>query len=224
MHTLLKRIISRVALRIMVGLPHCRNETMVSITESHTICIFGVTLVLRRFPPILHPLVALLIPYRWKIWRNIRETKRITQTILDEYLAAEASEDKSEISTEPKTLLKWMINNAKPHQKSLHSLVSTQLAVTVAAVYTSSQVTSHLLVFLAQNPQYITELRKEIAESTDDITNIDPSKLHKLEACLSETLRINPPQTSKLLTYLLQINSLTFPQTLPSDVQCKISR
>ncbi|KAF2798683.1 cytochrome P450 [Melanomma pulvis-pyrius CBS 109.77] len=195
-HSLLKRIISRVASRIMLGLPYCRDETIISITESHTICIFGVTLILRRFPPILHPLVALLIPHRWRIWRNIREMKKITQTILDEHSAAKASGDTSHKSTEPKTLLKWMIDNAKPHQKSLHSLVSTQLAVTVAAVYTSSQVTSHLLVFLAQNPRYIAEIRKEIADSTNDIENIDPSKLHKMEACLSETLRLNPPQTN----------------------------
>jgi hypothetical protein len=56
--------------------------------------------------------------------------------------------------------------------------VSTQLAVTVAAVYTSSQVISHSLVFLATNPHYITELRKEIAESNDGMVDVDYSKLH----------------------------------------------
>jgi cytochrome P450 len=192
-HTLLKRIISRVACRIMLGLPYCRDETILEITQSHTLCIFGVTLILRRFPPILHPLVALLIPQRWRMWRNIRETKKMTQTILDDYRTTKAS---GRTDDQPKTLLKWMVDNAKPHQESLHSLVSTQLAVTVAAVYTSSQVISHLLVFLATNPHYITELRKEIAESNDGMVDIDYSKLHKLEACLSETLRLNPPQTS----------------------------
>lgn len=167
---------------------------MIKITESHTMCIFGVTLVLRRFPPILHPIVALLIPQRWRMWRNIRETKEMTQNILDNYKVLKAN---GLAKQQPKTLLTWMVDNAKPHQESLHSLVSTQLAVTVAAVYTSSQVTSHLLVFLATNPQYIDELRQEIAETNDDIDNIDHSKLHKMEACLSETLRLNPPQTSK---------------------------
>ncbi|KAF2115523.1 cytochrome P450 [Lophiotrema nucula] len=195
-HTLLRRIISRLASRMMLGLPSCRDETMVSITESHTICIFAVTLILRRFPPILHPFVSLLIPHRWRIWRNIRETKKILQPILEDHLAADSSGNTGHRSTEPKSLLKWMMENAKPHQKTLHALVSTQLAVTVAAVYTSSQVTSHLLVFLSQNPQYITELREEVANSTDDIENIDPSKLHKMEACLSETLRLNPPLTN----------------------------
>ncbi|KAF2820880.1 cytochrome P450 [Ophiobolus disseminans] len=190
-HILLKRIISRVSCRIMLGFPYCRNETMVEITESHTICIFGVTLILRRFPPILHPLVALLIPQRWRMWRNIRETKKMTQDILDDYKVMKASGE-----ARPKTLLTWMVDNAKPHQESLHSLVSTQLAVTVAAVYTSSQVTSHLLVFLATKPQYIAELRQEIAETNSDMENIDHSKLQKMEACLSETLRINPPQTN----------------------------
>ncbi|KAI9708934.1 MAG: hypothetical protein M1820_003628 [Bogoriella megaspora] len=195
-HTLLRRIISRVASRLMLGLPHCRDEAMVSITESHTVAIFAVTLVLRRFPPMLHPLISLLVPHRWAIWRNVRGAKKIIRPILEKHLAEEAAGITGNKSAEPESLLKWMMEHANDYQKSLHSLVSTQLAVTVAAVYTSSQVTSHLLVFLAQNPHYIDELREEVSSSINDTDNIDPSKLHKMEACLSETLRINPPLTN----------------------------
>ncbi|KAF2001345.1 cytochrome P450 [Amniculicola lignicola CBS 123094] len=92
-----------------------------------------------------------------------------------------------------------MMENAQPHQQSLHSLVRTQLVVTIAAVYTSSQVISPLLCFLAENPQYITELRKEVTECTNDTEDIDSSKLYKMDACLPEALRLNPPQTSELL-------------------------
>lgn len=197
---------------------------MVSITESHTVCIFAVTLILRRFPPILHPLVSLLIPLRWRLMRNIRDTKKITQPIIEKHIAAEASGDTINKSTEPRTLLKWMVENANPHQKNLHSLVSTQLAVTVAAVYTSSQVTSHLLVFLAQNPQYIPELREEVENSTNNINNIDPNKLHKMEACLSETLRLNPPLTSKSQTVNLPLTFSPLSQMPPRDAPCMTLR
>lgn len=118
----------------------------------------------------------------------------MTQIILNDHSAAKAS---GNTDAQEKTLLMWMIDNAEPHQESLHALVSTQLALTVAGVYSSSQVTSHLLVLLASNPQYITELREEIAESYDDMGNIDPGKLPKMEACLSETLRLNPPLLSE---------------------------
>ena len=52
-------------------------------------------------------------------------------------------------------------------------MVSILLAVTIASVYTSSQVTSAALIFLAANPQHIEELREEVFRDTQGEENND---------------------------------------------------
>jgi hypothetical protein len=74
------------------------------------------------------------------IWRNIRRTKKVTQRVINDLQAEEASGKTNSDPKKEKNLLKWIIDNAGPQYKSLGSLVGTQLAVSVAAVYTSSQV------------------------------------------------------------------------------------
>jgi hypothetical protein len=99
------------------------------------------------FPPAFHPVLSLLIPRRWKIWSNINESNKILRPIIEEYRAELANGSK------PRTLLHWMIQNATEVHGTVEALTLSQLSVAVASVYTSSQVTSHLLFDLAANPE-----------------------------------------------------------------------
>jgi cytochrome P450 len=188
---MIRQVVSRISSRILLGTPYCRNEKWLTIAQDHTISIFATTLTLRMFPPAFHPVLSLLIPRRWKIWSNINESNKILRPIIEEYRAELANGNK------PRTLLHWMVQNATEVHGTVEALTLSQLSVAVASVYTSSQVTSHLLFDLAANPEYIELVREEIRENVPDLSRIDPNKLPMLDACLTETLRRNPPLLSK---------------------------
>lgn len=127
----------------------------------------------------------------------------VIKPILEQRLSKDTGSTANHDGPGPKTMIEWMIDNATPQQRSLLALASSQLAVAVAGVYTSSQAAAHLLLYLAAHPQYIDELRQEVTDHTSDINKINPNKLQKMEACMTETLRLNPPLMSKTQTCLL---------------------
>ncbi|ETS79917.1 hypothetical protein PFICI_07446 [Pestalotiopsis fici W106-1] len=167
----MQRIIGRVTNRVFVGLPMCRNETLLKlgIECAQEIPMNG--LFLRFVWKPMRSLVALIITIPSRIHQN-----RFYQTLRPEIeqrirkLNAQLADPEAKsLRDEPNDFLQWSIHQAKasgdPYMMKPATLAGRIMLLNFASIHTSSFAITHVLLDLASSEQsYIDELREEIQE------------------------------------------------------------
>lgn len=95
-------------------------------------------------------------------------------------------------------MIQWLMDRAKINntQTSFRDLASTQLIVSLAAIFTSSMAATHVIYDLAARPEYLVPLREEILgvlqEEGGAFTKAGMLKMRKLDSFLKESQRQSP--------------------------------
>ncbi|KAI4203862.1 MAG: hypothetical protein LQ350_001484 [Teloschistes chrysophthalmus] len=146
---------------------------------------------MRFFPKFLHPIVAVFTPYAW-----LRSKKQGDED--------PSSNEKSE------GVLQWMIDIARDNEENPRTLAQQALFLALAAIHTTTIVTTQVLFDLGARPEYIQPIRDEILQALEDEgkevgkdgwqkSALD--KMPKLDSFMKESPRL-APQTLSLPHFL----------------------
>jgi cytochrome P450 len=196
---LILNLIAHISARIFVGLPLCRNEDWLRINKACTVNVFEVALTMRGVPRILKPLfplIARMIPGWWRLQENINTAKRLAVPLVNNHAASKANGTK-----EPSMdLLSWMVDAAlNPSEADPAKIAHRQILLGMGAIYTTKLALVNICYDYCTYPEYLDELREEVEQcliksgSWDKVT-LD--NMVKLEAFMSESQRLNPPNLS----------------------------
>lgn len=180
------QIISRASNRMMGGKALSRNPEWTATSINFTTDTWLAAQRLKQFSPIIRPIAQHLIPEMAKV----RSHSLVARQVICPIIEARQGRELKEVD-----LLQMLWDGAEGSDKTPEFLAYTALAVSFAAIRTSSAVPAHLLYDLCSRPEYIEPLRIEIEEMLAEegsFTKVGFTKLVKLDSFMKESQRFHP--------------------------------
>ncbi|KAK2028556.1 cytochrome P450 [Colletotrichum zoysiae] len=187
-------IVAQVSSRVFLGDELCRHEDWLRITKTYTVKAFGLAGKITLIPRPLRPLLHWFVPGMKELRDLCAEADTIIQPILDARRKAKAT---AVANGKPIPTYDDCIEWAESEAKSAYKPATFQLNIAVAAIHTTSELTSRVLVNTAFYPEVIKELREEVIEvlQTEGWKKTSLSKMKKLDSVIKESLRLKPNGT-----------------------------
>ncbi|KAL8692055.1 MAG: hypothetical protein Q9218_002841 [Villophora microphyllina] len=186
-------IISCASNRMLGGKALSRNSEWTSTSINFTDDTWLTAQRLKRFRPFLRPLVQHWIPEMAKVRHHGNVAQRVIAPIVNERL--EQQRILGDKWRPPLDLLQMLWDGAYGQDKTADFMAYTALAISFAAIRTSSSVPVHLLYDLCARPEYIEPLRDEIETvlaEEGSFTKVAFNRLVKLDSFMKESQRYNP--------------------------------
>jgi cytochrome P450 len=189
--------------RIFLGQPACRNREWLQLSIGFSIDFFACAFVLRKIPQWSHPIVAPLLPLRWRVATALRKSSAIAGPLAKRHIDVMQRRAAGEKVDEEDNLLNWMIDNCIEVENTIEQHASRQALITVASIHTTSSAVMNLLFDLCAHPEWFDVLRAEIEEVEKDLGEFGVRagigteqwlpRLEKMDSALAESLRLSPP-------------------------------
>ncbi|RYP67897.1 hypothetical protein DL771_007005 [Monosporascus sp. 5C6A] len=162
--TLIRTLVARMSARIFLGYPTCRNPDWLKLSVDYSIDTFITSFTLRMFPPWAHPIIAHLIPARYRMKSHLRTGRTIIEPLVEKHAYTLKSQPNG-MEPDDDYLLNWMLDNATEKEKALPEMEE------IDEVYTA----------LGQ-----------IGDDPNISSKEWLSRLEKLDSCFIESQRVNP--------------------------------
>ncbi|KAJ8125482.1 hypothetical protein O1611_g8157 [Lasiodiplodia mahajangana] len=198
----MRMLFSRLFASVFVGHPVCRNEEWLSISVGFALDMLTTAFTIRVFPTWLHPIVARLIPARYRIGQQVRAARRILEPLVKEHEDVVRRKSAGQNVTEEDTLLNWMIDNGVYDENTHYKIAMRQLLLTVVSIHTTTATFTNLLFDLCAHPEWIPVLREEVETVTKELGPLGSipvdglkqwlRRLEKLDSFIVESQRMSP--------------------------------
>ncbi|KAL1615959.1 hypothetical protein SLS56_011607 [Neofusicoccum ribis] len=177
--------VSQLSARVFLGDKVCRDPEWIRVSGEYTTTIFLAIQCLRKYPKFLQPIM-----YHLGLVPEIKTLDKLEEKatkIIEKEIARQDALGDGNVESNS---LKWFADVAKQKKISGYNPVFAQLAITIAAVHTTSMALTNVLFDLIANPDLIDELRQEIIT----VIGTDGWKKTSLSNLRSWTRqRLNPP-------------------------------
>ncbi|KAJ7907991.1 cytochrome P450 [Mycena leptocephala] len=201
------QIISRSTSRVFVGLPLCRNQEYLDLTNNHNIRIFVASQILRICPNFLKPIIAPLITTRKSA---VRHGMALLGPMIEERLETERVAGR-EWSDRPNDLISWLLDFAEDEDRSVEALVRRILTLNLAAHNTWMSMTA-ALYDVAKYPEYMLPMREEAERVVAEHgwTKASISNMPKIDSFLRESQRLSASGPIGMARQVISKDGFTF--------------
>ncbi|CAG9954540.1 unnamed protein product [Clonostachys rosea f. rosea IK726] len=185
-------IVARVSSRVFLGTEICRNKRWLEITLRYTVDAFMAAGNLRLWPAPLRPLVHWFMPSCQKLRSEVAEAKEIITPVLEDRRLKKKQAQQGQVKYEaPDDAIEWVERAANGES---YDPVSIQLILSVAAIHTTSDLVTQVMIRLAQNPEILEPLRNEIQTTLkqDGWRKTSLYNMKLLDSVIKESQRIKP--------------------------------
>lgn len=207
--------VAQISTRVFLGEELSRNVEWLDIAAGNTIKIFVAIDALQRWPTPLHRFVHWFLPPCREIRRQERRARSILKPLFDKRRAEKAAALQQCITPERVyDSIEWMEECAdgKPYDETI-----LELALFLAAVHTTSDLMTKVIVDLCEHPELIERLRQEITVNLGK-SGWEKLALHELklmDSVLKESQRTNPALIGMFCPGLVPA-SLKHPELTPT--------
>ena len=201
-------LVARLSSRVFLGKDLCRNERWLEITKGYTIDSFAGAYILRLFPAITRPLVHWFIPQL----RRLRQGIKDAHNLIDPEVARRRARVQKALEAGQKPpkmsdTIGWMHEVSRGRKVDY---VAGQLSLSLAAIHTTTEVTTQALFDICEHPEVVQPLRDEIIEviSEHGWAKTSLYKLKFMDSFLKESQRINSMSEGKPISDRANVASL----------------
>lgn len=200
----MRKLVSRISARIFVGQPLCRDERWLRLCVDYSIDAFTTAFVLKKFPPLIRPLAAYLLPHRYRLQREMQVAQTMIKGEIQKHKEAKEQRDQGLEVEEQDVLLHWMLDHCTEEEGRLPEMSKRQCVMTLSSVHTTSMSVTNLIFDLCTYPEWCQVLRDEVKEvetnleSTNQSTEVGATlrrwlaDLQKMDSFIVESQRTNP--------------------------------
>ncbi|KAJ3533613.1 hypothetical protein NM208_g7907 [Fusarium decemcellulare] len=184
--------VARLSSRVFLGEELCRNEAWLKISTEYTVISVMAALRLNMLPSFLRPLVYLFSPECKKVSESLAKARAIMAPEIEKRrkLKAEAIANGKPVPTF-NDAIDWADSESKGMK---YDPATLQLTLSFAAIHTTTDLLTQTITMLAQHPESIDPLRKEMIEvlTTDGWKKNALYNMKLLDSAIKETQRLKP--------------------------------
>lgn len=224
----LVRVIAMMSGRIFVGLPLCREKEWIETTVTYTEDIMIARELIALIPTSIRRFTVHFLPAVRRLKHYAERGATLLKPLIEEYLARESSEKSCEDADVDNgfTMVHWMLNYMD--NKSVQEVSRNQMALSFAAIHTTTVAACQAIFDLVCRPEYIKALRDEIQQVVNEdgyddgivgrLKKQSISKLRKLDSFLKESQRFSAPGLTSLDRVTTAPLELSTGHTIPEGV------
>ncbi|KAI0098084.1 cytochrome P450 [Nemania sp. FL0031] len=215
-------LVARLSSRVFLGKNICRNKRWLEIAKSYTTDVFVGSLLMRMAPPLLRPIAYWFIPQCTALRKAISDAHQI---IDPEVERRKAAIDKARAAAEkpPRVAdaIGWMYEVSRGRKVDY---VAGQLSLTFAAIHTTTEITTQVLLDICEYPDIAQQLREEIVGvfSAHGLTKTSLYKLKLMDSFLKEGQRFRPLSATSMYRYLDHKVTLSDGTVLPKGSRVQV--
>ncbi|KAH8691170.1 cytochrome P450 [Talaromyces proteolyticus] len=186
------RIVSQISSRVFLGDKLCRDPNWLRITVAYTTDSFIAAQELRLWPELIRPLAAYFLPSCRKIRRTIQEARAIIGPVLEvRRIDREAAIKSVKTPDRYVDAMQWMEDSAKGRY---YDPAIAQLTFSNAAIHTTTDMLTQVLLDLCGQEEVIQALRTEISTviQEEGWRKTALYKLKLMDSVLKESQRLKP--------------------------------
>ncbi|KXN88011.1 Ent-kaurene oxidase, partial [Leucoagaricus sp. SymC.cos] len=179
-------IISRISARFFAGPKLSSNKTYTGIMQSYAFHLIKGGFFISLFPSFLKAFVGRAI---FDSQGRIRKVENFLRPILNERLEKGIDEN---CDAESNDMITWLWNGSPEAQQNLHDIAIRMIYLNVAAIHTTANLLTHVLLSLAAYTSYIEPLREEISSAVEreGWTKSAIEQMRKLDSFVKESQRL----------------------------------
>ncbi|KAL2267986.1 hypothetical protein VTJ83DRAFT_2832 [Remersonia thermophila] len=186
----LLRIVALVSGRVFIGTELSRSEEYLDAAINYTVELMEARNAVDKVRSWMRPFVAHRLPEVKALQERLVKADRFMRPVV-------AARQKMGDHEKPNDMLQWLMDNqSKFKQYSTEELARLQLALSFAAIHTTTTTATNVFYSLAAYPQYTAEIRAEIrtilAEHNGVFTTAALQSMKKLDSFIKETMRAYP--------------------------------
>lgn len=190
-------LISRLSSRVFLGDKLCRNEEWLKITKEYTVNSMKVSLSVSTLPEPLKFLRVLFSREGRQVRSQLQRAQELIMPVIEE---RRAMKEEAQKAGKPVPVFNDAIDWAEAESKGFsYDPASFQLVLSMAAIHTTSDLLSKIMLLLTSNPTAIPPLREEIVsvlkEHGWNKTALFNLKL--VDSAMKEAQRLMPNEISK---------------------------
>ncbi|QSS64188.1 cytochrome P450, possible trichothecene C-8 hydroxylase [Histoplasma capsulatum] len=190
----LLQIIARISSKVFTGDELCHDKRWLDITVNYTIMAFAAAESLRMWPPYLRSIVHWFLPKCRASRAEVVRARTVIEPILKrraEQKAAFAAQGKK--APEINDAIEWFTSATTIEGFTLDPVIA-QLGLSLAAIHTTGDLSTQVILDIASHPEIIEPLRKEMIESLSEGGWKKNSlyKLKLLDSVIKESQRMKP--------------------------------
>lgn len=196
-------MVARISTLIFMGEKVCRDEEWINVSVNYTIDAFMAARELRQWPSILRPLVHWFIPATQKLREHLAVARSIVNRVIEKREMIRAGKLPDDSPRTHADALDWFEELSAvydlPYERS-----RGQVALSMAAIHTTSNLLTNIMYDLTAHPEYIQPLRDEIrAVAAEDgvFKKTSLLKLKLMDSVMKESQRTHPVSMSKCIIH-----------------------
>jgi hypothetical protein len=185
-------IVARMSSRMFLGEELCRNPKWLECTKMYTVLSFKQKDILDQYPPWMRPLMNRVLPG----CKNLRDLRtRASEVVMPVIRKRQMEREEAIRSGKPvpryEDTIDWFDQEGASTKVDPATL---QLMLSFVAIHTTSDLLTETLFQLAQRPQLVHELRKEISEAlkADGWKKQTLYNMKLLDSVIKEAQRMRP--------------------------------
>ncbi|PPJ58923.1 hypothetical protein CBER1_11522 [Cercospora berteroae] len=210
-------VITRVSSRIFGGKELARDEEWLEITKNYTIYTFQAAYRLHEWPKVLRPIANWFFENDAKTARQyVAEARRLVTPQVEKRLKARDEAIASGVSSKAlPDVFSWALDVAKGRPINF---AETQLALSMAAIHTSTELTMRVMTMLCNHPEVIEPLREEMTTvlKQDGWAKTSLYKMKLLDSFIKECQRFSQMAIASMHRYVTKPITLSNGTTLPT--------
>lgn len=175
--------------RIFIGPELCRTPEYVDIAMNYTMDIVNAREAVTRLPKWQRPFKASSL----QAVKTLREREKKAWAMLKPIIEARQRAVSEPDYRKPDDLLQWILDS--PAQLTQQDMAEMQLALTFAAIHTTTMTVTSAFYTLAARPELVSDLREEIRSVLREhgtFTSAALTDMKKMDSFFSENARYHP--------------------------------
>ncbi|KAL1988857.1 hypothetical protein VTN96DRAFT_7741 [Rasamsonia emersonii] len=178
-------IVARISSRVFTGPELCRDPSWLKISTEYTVHAMRAVHEMRAWSPAARPIVHWFLPSCRKLRSTVKEARAIVNAVLEKRRADHQAAQHNDA-------LKWFEDQAKgrPYDPAI-----AQMVLVFVSAHTTTDLLTQVLFELAQHPELIDPLRREVISEIGEkgwkgFSSQQSLKL--LDSVIKETQRLKP--------------------------------
>ncbi|KAG6263970.1 hypothetical protein E4U47_007093 [Claviceps purpurea] len=187
------QLMARVTSRVFLGIEMCRNPQWLRITTTYAVVAFKAVEELRLWPAWLRPLVQWFLPHCTAARDLVRDARSLIHPLLEKRRIERNDAARRGERFECNDAIDWLEQTAQD-KKLTYDPACAQLSLSVAALHSTTDFFTQVMLDIACNPELVEPLRKEII-SVLGVAGWSKHSLYQLklmDSVLKESQRLKP--------------------------------